>query len=213
MNRNALFAASLLALSTLAGAAIAAAPAGASTAPQRVQLDRNADGAIDRAEAATSPRLVEHFDRLDKDGDGRLSAAERPRHGDRGHGRGGKHGSYSGDRIVRMDRDKDGRLSRAEIGSTGRLASDFAAIDRNNDGHIVRAELRAWHASQRPKMEAARAKRMAAMFDGADLNRDGKLSRVEVDSKLPRMADRFAWVDDNKDGFLSRAELTPERRR
>jgi hypothetical protein len=42
---------------------------------------------------------------------------------------------------------------------------------------------------------------------------DGRLNRVEVDEKMPRMAARFAWIDENRDGFLSRAELQSSRRR
>ncbi|PZQ18391.1 MAG: hypothetical protein DI564_03550 [Rhodanobacter denitrificans] len=39
--------------------------------------DRNGDGYIDRAEAdAALPRIAKHFDRLDADGDARLSPAE-----------------------------------------------------------------------------------------------------------------------------------------
>lgn len=39
--------------------------------------DANHDGAIDRAEAASSlPRVAQFFDRLDKDGDGRLTIEE-----------------------------------------------------------------------------------------------------------------------------------------
>ena len=44
-------------------------------------------------------------------------------------------------------------------------------------------------------------------------DKDGKLSRIEVDEKMPRLAKRFAWMDDNRDGFLSRAELEPRRHR
>ena len=50
-------------------------------------------------------------------------------------------------------------------------------------------------------------------FAAADLNGDGKLSRVEVGEKMPRLAERFAWVDENGDGFLSREELQPRRGR
>jgi Ca2+-binding EF-hand superfamily protein len=52
-----------------------------------------------------------------------------------------------------------------------------------------------------------RAQHMEERFNAADINRDGKLGRVEVDEKLPRLKDRFAWLDENRDGFLSRAEL------
>ena len=59
----------------------------------------------------------------------------------------------------------------------------------------------------RPQREAERTAKFDARFKEADINRDGKLGRVEVQEKMPRMADRFAWLDDNKDGFLTRAEL------
>lgn len=39
--------------------------------------DRNSDGVIDRAEAEASlPRVYKHFDKLDTDGDGRLTPEE-----------------------------------------------------------------------------------------------------------------------------------------
>jgi Ca2+-binding EF-hand superfamily protein len=86
---------------------------------------------------------------------------------------------------------------------------DFATIDANRDGFIVRSELRAYHERTRPQRAAERTARFDAKFREADLNRDGKLGRVEVQEKMPRLADRFAWMDDNHDGFLSRAELQP----
>ena len=49
------------------------------------------------------------------------------------------------------------------------------------------------------------------MFREADLNGDGKLSRVEVSETMPRLAERFAWLDENRDGFLSREELQAGR--
>lgn len=185
-------------------------------AQQRV-LDANHDGAIDRAEAAAHPRMAQAFDHLDRDHDGRITASERPQHkGKRGH-RG----------IERLDADHDGRISRAEFDAAharraahpqpGRAdarkhaAMDFAAVDANRDGYLVRTELRAWHERLRPQREAERKARFETRFRDADLNRDGKLGRVEVQEKLPRLAERFAWMDDNRDGFLSREELRPSR--
>ena len=154
-------------------------------------------------------------------------AAEHAGHdkaGHRGMHRGMRHGG-----LERLDADNDGRISRSEF-ATGqaeiakrkaahpqradkpqRAPLDFAAIDSNGDGYLVRTELRAHHERMRPQHEAARKARFEAKFAEADLNRDGKLSRVEVGEKMPRMADRFAWMDDNRDGFLSQAELQSSR--
>lgn len=146
-----------------------------------------------------------------------------------GHAKAGQRGMHRGMRhhggLERLDTDNDGRISRSEF-ATGQAAKakrkaahpqragqpqrapiDFAAIDSNRDGYLVRTELRAHHERMRPQHEAARKARFDAKFAEADLNNDGKLSRVEVEEKMPRMADRFAWMDDNRDGFLSRAEL------
>ena len=145
-----------------------------------------------------------------------------------GHDKAGHRGMRHGG-LERLDTDNDGRISRSEF-ATGqaemakrkaahaqradkpqRAPLDFAAIDSNGDGYLVRTELRAHHERMRPQHEAARKARFDAKFAEADLNRDGKLSRVEVGEKMPRMADRFAWMDDNRDGFLSPSELQSQR--
>ncbi|WP_407352288.1 EF-hand domain-containing protein [Luteimonas sp. R10] len=222
MKSNRLFAATLLALGTFAAAAMAQPAAGEARQEARMPLDSNGDGAIDRSEAAAHPRLAERFDRLDKNGDGRIDAGERPRHGGkRMHdGRGRSHGGF--DRIARLDADGDGRISRAELeqataarkdgrGSRFDLAQHFDVVDTDRDGQIARGELRAWHARQLPQRRAEMAERADQRFAAADLNGDGKLSRVEVEEKMPRLATSFAWMDESRDGFLSREELRPQR--
>ncbi|BCT91401.1 hypothetical protein LYSHEL_04250 [Lysobacter helvus] len=143
-------------------------------------------------------------------------------------------GMHRGGGIERLDTDNDGRISRAEFDAgraerEARMAKDperqarmqahmkdhkpvdFAAMDTNRDGYLVRSELRAYHERMRPQREAERAARFNERFAQADLNRDGKLGRVEVQEKMPQLADRFQWIDENRDGFLSKAELQAGR--
>lgn len=215
--------AAALALMSLAAAPVALAQTSAPAQPKRMSLDSNNDGVIDRSEAAKMPRLAERFDQLDRNRDGRLDRSELPRH--KGKGKRGGHGGHGG--IEKLDADKDGRISRAELQQAAsaataagkqwnpatRLLENFSAIDTNRDGFLVRSEITAWHERMRPQREAERSARFNAMFDAADLNRDGRLSRVEVAEKMPRLAERFDWLDDNKDGFLSREELRGARTR
>jgi Ca2+-binding EF-hand superfamily protein len=53
----------------------------------------------------------------------------------------------------------------------------------------------------------AKGHRAAGHFSKADTDRDGKLSRAEVEKALPRLLDKFDSIDTNKDGQLSRGEL------
>lgn len=221
MTHKTLLAAAVV-LSLFAGNAAAQATQAMPERAARMQIDANGDGVIDRAEAARFPRLAARFDQLDRNGDGRLEASERPQRGAHGrHGRGhgkARHRGFGGPE--RLDTNQDGRLSREEVaaarggrGGKNPLLEQFDAIDANRDAHIDRVELRNWHERQRPQREAQMRQRFEARFAAADLNGDGKLSRVEVGEKMPRLATRFAWMDDDKDGFLSREELQPRRTR
>ncbi len=111
-------------------------------------LDTNKDGAIDRSEAAKAPKLLEHFDRLDANKDGRISAEERPQRGRHGGRRGG----------ARLDADGDKRVSRQEASVRPQLAERFTAIDDNNDGYLTREEFQAYR-QDHPKQPQAPIKR------------------------------------------------------
>ena len=207
MKSKALFVATLIGIGALATQAIAAGPADAG---------KQRPAASDRVETSETPAR--------RGGKHRHRGHRFAHMGYAGHGAG----------IARLDTDGDGRISRAELeqamqaraerGARGQrgprghrgagggwLLENFDAIDANRDGHVVRSELHAWQQAQRPQREAERERRFNERFDAADLNGDGRLSRIEVDEKMPRLSASFAWMDDNRDGFLSRGELKPQR--
>lgn len=199
MKTRALFAATLIGIGALAAQSMAAEPATAGSQGAEASARADAPDARRGGKHHHRGHRLAHrgagfgIARLDADGDGRISRAEleqaaqaRAGQGDRGH--------------------------RRHRGG-GWLLQEFDAIDANRDGHIVRAELRAWHEAQRPLREAERERRFQERFAAADLNGDGRLSRVEVDEKMPRLSASFAWMDEDGDGFLGREELRPQRKR
>ena len=209
MKRNALFAASLLALGLLGGAATAATPA-ASTPPPP---SRNASNSTSTATAPSTARS------------GEVPALRRALRPDRQEPRRSHHAPTSV-RNAAQARPRQRPTRRHRRGSTPTATAAWPAKNSptkagsgglRRDGCQSRWLPRpqrgsAYHDKQRPlrrpSMPSGRCR-----VRGADLNRDGKLSRVEVDGKMPRAAKSFAWKDDNKDGFLSRTELQPSHHR
>lgn len=115
----------------LVAAGLVASPAFAQQGGGRLAMleaaDANHDGAITRVEAQTARAAM--FDRLDRDRDGFLSAAERSG-GGAGQGRNGLDGA---------DANSDGRISRAEM--TNMPYRGFDRLDRNHDDVVSAEEL------------------------------------------------------------------------
>ncbi len=144
-------------------------PAQPGTAPApRAKLDANGDGVVDRTEAANHPRLAGNFEQMDKNQDGKLSQEEMPPRGERARG---KSGHKAREMMNKLDSDQDGRISRAESAAgEGRLAGRFDEMDANQDGFIDTTD-----------REIRGQQRRETWFTGADTDRDGKLSRAEMD--------------------------------
>ncbi len=183
----------LLSLAVLIAIGGASAFAQGSDGSRMAKLDANGDGVIDRSEAAKVPKFAEHFDKLDANKDGRITAEERPQRGARG-GKGGH-----GDRMAQLDTNKDGVIDRSEAAKVPKFAEHFDKLDANKDGRIT--------AEERPQRGARGGKdghgdRMAQL----DTNKDGRFSREELAGK-ERVLQNFAAIDSNKDGALSREEM------
>lgn len=207
MNRKTLLTMAVLASLTAASVSAATPTPAAGKSAARAQIDRNGDGVIDRDEAKAHPRLAAKFDALDKNKDGKLDASERPRHAGKRHGGRHGHGARGGFADAALDIDKDGRISRAEAAASERFAARFDQLDVNRDGFIDKAD----------REQHAKARR-DTWFAAADADRDGKLTRAEIDAAdatrraefqqrmQARGAERFAALDTDKDGRISRDE-------
>ena len=105
------------------------------------------------------------------------------------------------------DTDGDGELSRAEAAAMPDLAANFDAIDRDGNGRITPDEVRAWRTAHRSRPRNNVPSGLSALLAKADANGDGVLSRSEVASSLPRMAPNFDRIDTDRNGLLSREEI------
>lgn len=134
----------LLAAAGLIGAAFAAqaAPDGRHGGMDRLrQADTNGDGMISREEAAALPRIAKHFDEIDANHDGQITADELRAF----------HQNLRAAHFKKLDTDGDGRISRAEAQAAPRLAQRFDQLDANRDGFLTPDELAAGHRGHRPQ--------------------------------------------------------------
>ena len=152
--------------------------------------DKNADGMLDRQEAASLPFISKNFDAIDANHDGFITFEElRAWH----QANRGQHAALG---FKALDKDGDGRISRDEAAAAPRLAQNFDKIDTNHDGYLTPDELKAAHAAMRQ-----------AHWARIDTDGDGKISLAEAQANAPRLAEHFDAIDTNHDGFITPDEL------
>lgn len=105
------------------------------------------------------------------------------------------------------DLDRDGRVTLVEF---RRVQADamLDRLDADGDGKVSRAEMKAMEDRARTFRGEAGAQRVAALWTVADADRNGAITRAEIEA---RAATRFAAGDINRDGWLSKGELTTMR--
>ncbi|MDP1873007.1 hypothetical protein [Phenylobacterium sp.] len=105
------------------------------------------------------------------------------------------------------DLNKDGKVTLAEFRKSQTDAM-LEAFDKNRDDKITRAEFKPMEDMARRFGGAGGAGRVAEIWTRLDANRDGVITRAEIEAGADR---RFAASDADKDGILDRAELTSLR--
>jgi len=104
------------------------------------------------------------------------------------------------------DTNRSGMVTLAEY-QTSRTTFIMRA-DTNHDGQVSRAEWDSFAKAVRHDLDlsgvqGAELIGQGAWWDALDANKDGMVTRVEIDAMTTA---RFAQYDTNKDGFISRAE-------
>ena len=106
-----------------------------------------------------------------------------------------------------LDLDRDGKVTFAEF---KKVQADrmLGRLDANKDGKIAKSESKAMEDLAARFGGADGAKRVALMWSMGDANKDGLLSRAELEAGSKR---RFDAGDTNHDGWLSKGELLTMR--
>ena len=167
------------------------------------KLDKDGDGKLS-AQEHPNERV---FKALDKDGDGYVTAAELKAMG-KGRGK-GKGDSDRVQRFVdgmlkRLDKNGDGVIGKDEMPPQNDRSDrrfDLAKADANGDGSIDRKELTAF-VSQRGRRGRGGGDMFARLMQ-MDVDKDGAISKAEWKGR----PEGFARLDKDKDGKLSKAEL------
>ena len=172
--------------------------------------DADGDGALNAAEFARAFSSGKDSDR------------ERDSHRRPGSSSGSRSTPYAAGFIKRLDKDGDGKVSSEELPETyrARLGGKFEEFDKNKDGALnqqeVAAMLTAANSSRRPSGTPSRdsdrprpSSRDAAqpsqdaLFAILDRDRNGKLSRRELEAA----GSILARLDRDKDGSISKREI------
>ncbi len=161
------------------------------------EADADEDGEVTFEELqALIPELTqEQFDRLDRNGDGVISADDKP--------------DEPVDPIRRLihllheaDADENGEVTFEELQAVAPDLTEerFNKLDRNGDGVISRADL--------PEPPEDPRHRLLRLLREADADQNGEVTFEELQAVLPDLSqERFDRLDRNGDGVISRADM------
>lgn len=148
------------------------------------RMDSDGDGRVTQEE--WSATKLERFEKGDLDGDGRVTPEEMQQ----------ARQAHRAARFAKKDADGDGLLSPEEVSWMD--ADRFAKKDADGDGYLGADELRhRKHGAKREKL----GRRMLARID---TDEDGAISRAEAEAAAQGF---FEKLDADQDGAVTKAEL------
>jgi Ca2+-binding EF-hand superfamily protein len=158
--------------------------------------------------ADVGPRIQKMFGKLDSNRDGFITKNEITALQAQFDERAAKSAPKRAARMFdSLDVDHDGKITQGEAAGSHakRGRSVFAKADANKDGVVTRAEYEAATASGKIKIRHAgmRGSLIVRLFDGADLDKDGRVSLSETQQAA---LNEFDSADANHDGVLTPAE-------
>jgi Ca2+-binding EF-hand superfamily protein len=173
-------------------------------------LDTNQDGRISPQEVVSQPQLAKAFASMDLNHDGYIANSEvQTLWQQRIAATNAQQRTERLQRFDKADANKDGKLSLAEAkAGMPQVAAAFTVLDTQKHGYLTREEVGgAGQLFTRAQIGQWR-ERNAKAFAALDTNNDGKLSKAELEAKMPRLAKSYAFLDENHDGSLSAPEFS-----
>ena len=184
----------------------------------RADTDKN--GTLSQAEVLAAAEKI--FERRDGNKDGAIDTADARPHKGKWHGKGGEDRAER--MLKRLDANNDGKVSQDEM--LQRATETFQRFDTDKNSTVTKAEIdakreafrdarKAFRAVKATEGEArqaaqqalreARIDRMGSrMFERADADKDGTLTKAEMETAA---ADMFKKRDRNGDGFITPDEF------
>ena len=169
------------------------------------QVDANSDGVITKEEV--KGRLLKHFDKIDTDKNGSISATEfsaiEKMHKGKDHKKGNKQQNYK-QSFAKLDVNSDGVITKEE--AKGRLLKHFDKIDTDKNGSISATEFSAIEKMHKGKdhKKGNKQQNYKQSFAKLDVNSDGVITKEEAKGRLLK---HFNKVDTDANGSITSAEF------
>lgn len=159
------------------------------------RLDDDGDGKLSRDELSMIARA--RFGQLDRDNDGVLSFDEFRELGSQ---------RDPETTFRRLDADENGRIARDELPEW--LRARFENVDTNDDGFVDENEMKlmALRAREARSDPLGRSGLMRRLMD-LDIDGDGRIHRDELPEAMEYLREQFERFDVNGDGYIDGAEL------